>query len=239
MDQFGNSITLEQDGLVTPTAIVSADGIRTELSVDSRNHLTRITFSDGNFYGFEYTPDGLMLAETEPEGNRFVHIFDDRGRLTDVRDEEGGRWIYTRSVDDTGNVAVEMTTAENNITLFSDYTDSTGAHSSIVTDASGAQINYSRSDDGLSINKSLPCGTDVTMAYDTDPQYKFKYLREMTETMPSGLARVSSKNRSYADTNTDNIQDLITETITVNNRQTRISNNVLAAQKMITSTEGR
>jgi hypothetical protein len=88
-DQFGNTIHIERDAATdVPTAIISPDGIRTELSIDANNHLNRVTYADGSFYDFEYASDGLMLVETEPAGNRFEHIFDDKGRLKDVLDEE-------------------------------------------------------------------------------------------------------------------------------------------------------
>ncbi|MGD9227950.1 MAG: Ig-like domain-containing protein, partial [Desulfobacterales bacterium] len=39
-DQFGNLIKIERDENGVPTAIVSPDGIRTELTIDTNNHLT-------------------------------------------------------------------------------------------------------------------------------------------------------------------------------------------------------
>lgn len=89
-DQFGNQITIERDAAGVPTAIISADGIRIELTIDVDNQLTRITYPDGKFYNFEYTTGGLMTAEVEPIGNRFDHYFDDSGKLTDVQNQEGG-----------------------------------------------------------------------------------------------------------------------------------------------------
>ena len=80
-----------------PTAIISPDGIRTELTIDANNHLTQITYPDGNYYGFECTPDGLMTAKIDPDGNRFEHDFDSFGRLTNADDEESGHWNYTRT----------------------------------------------------------------------------------------------------------------------------------------------
>ena len=53
----------------------------TRLTIDANNHLTRITLPDNSFYSFEYTPEGLMLAKIEPNGNRFEHQFDSAGSI--------------------------------------------------------------------------------------------------------------------------------------------------------------
>ncbi len=61
-DQFGNPITIERDGNGVPTAVISADGIRTELTIDAHNRLTRVTYADQSYYEFEYTarrPDDI------------------------------------------------------------------------------------------------------------------------------------------------------------------------------------
>jgi len=63
-DQFGNiSINRDADGV--PISVVSPDGITT-LAIDDRNHLAEITYPDGSFYSFEYTPDGLMTDKIDP-----------------------------------------------------------------------------------------------------------------------------------------------------------------------------
>jgi YD repeat-containing protein len=61
----------------------------------------------------------------------------------------------------------------------------------------------------------------------------------MAETTPSSLERVTLKDKTYQDTNSDNIPDLITETVTVNGKSTTFENNVLQSQKTVTSPEGR
>ena len=57
--------------------------------------------------------------------------------------------------------------------------------------------------------------------------------------MPSGLEKVILKNKSYQDTNTDDLIDLITNTVTVNNKATTLVHNTLLAEKTITSPAGR
>jgi RHS repeat-associated protein len=238
-DRFGNLITVERNGNGVLTAIISPDQIRTALTIDASNHLTRVSYADDSYYDFEYTADGLMTAKIDPEGNRFGHTFNAKGRLTAVTDEQGGYWGYTRTVDEYGNVRVEMTTAENNATSYLDHTASNGVSTSDVTDTTGAQSAFSKSGDGLTVNHLLPCGMEMVFHYDVDSEYNFRTLSSMTETAPSGLARASVLKKTYKDTNTDELPDLITDTISVNNKTTTITHNTLQTQKMVTSPEGR
>jgi YD repeat-containing protein len=86
-DRFGSQITIDRDIDGLPVAIISPDGIMTSLSVDAKNHLSGIIYPDGSTFTFEYTEDGLMSAKVESEGNRFEHLFDATGRLTDATDD--------------------------------------------------------------------------------------------------------------------------------------------------------
>jgi YD repeat-containing protein len=239
IDQFGNRIKIERDSGGIPIAIMSPDGIRTELIIDANNHLEGVTYADGSFYDFVYTSDGLMLIETEPAGNWFEHVFDDKGRLKDVLDQEGGHWIYTRAVDVNSEILTEVLSAEGNLTSFFDHTDSTGKYTSTITDATGALTYFEQSDDGLTENHSLPCGTDLEYIYDLDSEYKYKYVKQMTESTPAGLGRLTTIDKIYTDTNDDDIADLIVETVTVNGKATGIQNDTLVAQKTVVSPEGR
>ena len=238
-DQFGNQTTIQRDGNGVPTSIISPDGLTTQLTIDSANHLTRITHPDGNFYSFEYTPDGLITAKIEPEANRFDHVFDSNGKLTDSTDEEGGHWQFNKTASANGDILTEVLTGEGNLTSYLDHTDSTGVYTSTITGPTGAQTLFSESGDGLTVNKTLACGMDLEFKYGVDSEYKFKFVKEMTETTPSALERVTLRDKTYQDTNADNTPDLITETVTVNNKSTSLENNVLQSQKKVTSPEER
>jgi RHS repeat-associated protein len=239
-DPLGNTILIERDAATSmPTAIISPDGIRTELSIDENNHLKRISYADGSFYDFDYTSEGLMLLETEPAGNAYEHVFDDKGRLTDVLDGEAGHWIYTREVNAKGEVLTQIQSAEDDITSFLDQTDSTGKYTSTITDPTGAETQFVQSDDGLTENHSLACGTELEYLYDLDSKYKYKYTKQVTESTPSGLERLTAIDKSYIDTDEDEIADLIVETATVNGKATTIEHNTLTAQKTVVSPEGR
>jgi RHS repeat-associated protein len=239
IDQFGNQTIINRDGNGVPTSIVSPDGITTMLTIDGSNHLTGITYPGGNNYSFEYTLDGLMTAMVEPAGNRFEHQFNSHGRLTDATDEEGGHWNYQRIGDANGNILTEVTSGEGNLTAYLDDTDSTGAYTSTITGPTGADTQYSQSANGFIVNKSLPCGMDLSFIYDVDSEYKFKYVKEMHETTPSGLEKIVLREKAYEDTNSDEIKDLITKTVSVNDKTTTLVNDVLQSEKAVTTPEGR
>ena len=238
-DKFGNQTIINRDSSGMPTSIISPDGLSTQLTIDADNLLTRITHPGGSFYSFEYTPDGLMTSKIEPEANRFKHVFDSNGKLTNATDEEGGHWQFTRTVSSNGGILTEMLTGEGNLTSYLDHTDSTGTYISTITDPTGSQTLFSESGDGLTVNKSLPCGMDLEFKYGVDSEYKFKYIKEMTEITPSKLERITLRDKTYQDTNADGIPDLFTETITINDKSTTLENNVLQSQKTVTSPEGR
>ena len=238
-DRFGNQTTIQRDANGIPTAITSPDGITTTLTIDADNHLTHITYADDSFYSFEYRADGLMTAETEPEGSRFEHVFDSLGRLTDVFDDEGGHWNYSRQVYGNGDILIDVVTGEGNLTSYLDHTYSTGRYTSTITGPTGAETVFSQSADGLTVEKSLACGMELEFKYGLDPQYKFKYVKEMRESTPSALEKVTLREKTYQDTNADNSPDLITETVKVNGKTTTRQNNVVESQSTITSAQGR
>lgn len=238
-DQFGRVTTIERDINGTVTAIVSPDGIRTALTVDGNQHLVRIAYSDGGYYDFDYTADGLLTVKTEPNGNGYEHRYDAEGRLSDVLDGEGGHWLFTRTVTQNGGILTEVTSGGGNTTTYLDQVDSTDAFASNITAPTGAVTVFSRSADGLVVNKSLACGMALDFTFDLDPEFKFKVVRELSEHTPGGLTRVTQLNKSYQDTDANDIPDLITQSVSVNGDVATFSNNTLQTQAISTSPEGR
>ena len=238
-DQFGNQITIQRDAGGVPTAIISPYGIRTELTIDGNNHLSRITYQDGNYYDFEYTADGLLTLKTQPSGNQFGHVFDSNGRITDFTDDEDGHWQFERTIQENGDILQETLTGEGNVTTYLDRNFSTGTFESTITDPSGTATLFTRSDDGLLENINLPCGVLRQLKYNTDPEYRFKYIEELTDGMPSSLQRTTQRNRTYADNDADGIPDIITDTITVNGKSNIIEQDIFQAVLDHTSPEGR
>ncbi len=238
-DNMGNVVTVERDGDGVPTAIISPDGVRNELTVDTDDHLTRIEYPDSTGYDFEYTLGGLMTKETEPNGNYFTHTFDANGRLTDAYDQEEGHKSFARTVLNNGDIETTVTTAEGNITTYLDHTDTNGTYSSTITDPDGLITDYTRSADELTVNKVLPDGTVLDFQYDYDPEYKTKYIKEMSAQTPAGLIMQTTSSRTYTDTNTDGAVDHIERTVTVNGKTSSSVNDTLTSQITQTSPLGR
>ena len=238
-DQFSNQTTIQRDPNGVVTSITSPDGLTTQLTIDGDNHLTRITYPGGSYYDFEYTPDGLMTAKVEPEANRFEHVFDSNGKLTDATVEEGGHWQFSKIASANGGILSEVLSGEGSLTSYLDHTYSTGEYVSTITGPSGSQTLYNNSANALIVNKSLPCGMDLEFKYDVDSEHKLKFIKEVTESTPASLEKTTLRDKTYQDTDSDGIPDLIAETVTVNDKSTTLENNVLQSQKTITSPEGR
>jgi RHS repeat-associated protein len=238
-DRFGNSTAIERDAAGRPFAVVSPDGMRTTLAVDSRNHLTGIRYPDGSAYGFEYTAAGLLTAKIEPAGNRFEHFFDSAGRLESASDQEQGNWQFAQSADAAGLVTSTTLTAEGAVTTYQDRTESTGAYTSRITDAAGGETVFSSAADGLTSRKSLSCGMVLDLLYGADTHYKFRTLKQTIETAPSNLKRTTLFEKTYQDTNGDWVPDRITQTVTLNGKVTTRLNDNLQGNTVITTPQGR
>ena len=237
-DRFNNQTTIQRDGSGIPTSITSPDNIITSLTIDGSNHLTKVTNPDNTSYSFTYTADGLMTDEYAPRNNHFIHQYDANGRITNISDPEGGTWNYSRTVDNAGNILVNVLTAEGNLTTYKDRTDSTGAYTSLKTEPAGATLTISHSSDGLTETAEL-CGMKQTTKYDLDSEYKFKYIKESAKTSPAGLSLTSAFTKTYQDTNADKKPDLITETTAINGKNWTSINNALTGIITNTSFLGR
>jgi RHS repeat-associated protein len=242
-DQFGNQITIEWLNGV-PTAIISPDGITTELTVDPvTNHLTHITYPDGSFYEFKYTPDGLLELKTQPKGNQFGHVFDSNGRITDFTDDEGGHWQFFRTPQPNGDVLHETLTGEGDRTTYLESSFSTGAQESITTSPWGSETVvdvFERAADGLRENLSLSCGMELEFTYDVDAEYTYKYVTEMIERTPfKGLERITQMSKTYTDEDEDGIPDLVSERTEVNGKMAEMLHDIPNSQMIMTSPEGR
>ena len=238
-DQFGNQTVIQRDAAGTPIAIVSPEGLTTTLTLDINQNLVSIAHPGGSYYDFAYTSGGLMTAEIEPNGNRFEHVFDACGRLSRVLDQEGGNWTYGRSFIDDGSVHVDVATGEGNLTSYIEYNDAAGVYTSIITDPTGADTFYTKSADGMTVSKSLPCGMELGFEYGIDTEYKQKYLTKETQTTPTGLEKVTEISKTYQDTDSDGVSDQITNTIDVNDKRKTVVHSVTTSQKVVTSPEGR
>ncbi|MEK7699391.1 MAG: RHS repeat domain-containing protein, partial [Planctomycetota bacterium] len=121
---------------------------------------------------------------------------------------------------------------------YKDFTDSTGAYTSIKTDPTGAITTTTNSSDGLTDTSQL-CGMKQTMKYDLDTEYKFKYLKESVNISQAGLSLTNAFTKTYQDTNADKKPDLITETTAINSKNWISTDNVLTGTLTNASPLGR
>jgi RHS repeat-associated protein len=238
-DRFGAATIIQRDLDGTPTGIVSPNGLQTGLTSDANGYLIQVTLPGGAPFAYQYDPAGLLTRETDPKGNVFGHEYDETGRLIEATDEEGGQWHFSKEAGEEGTVVYELSTGEGNATSYVDHLDASGQHTSVISSPTGAQTLFSRSADGLAVNKTLPCGMDLGFEYATDSEYGYKYVTEMHETTPAPLERVTLRQRTYEDTNQDDVPDLITETVTVNGKATTSVDSTLQGQRVTTSPEVR
>ena len=238
-DQFQNETNVRREESGVPYEIVSADGLVTKLTIDTNSYLTRVTYPNGAFYSFQYSSDGLMTTKVDPNGNSFHHYFDEAGRLVEALDQEGGDWIFERNVDAKGEAHTTVITGEEAFVSYSDRTSSTGTYASTITDSAGSITLFDQSPDGLSVLKSQSCGTVLGFDYDVDKQYGFRYVKEINESSPSGLSRVTKREKTYFDANSDHIPDVITDIVTVNNKPTQSTNDIPQRTRKIRSPLGR
>jgi YD repeat-containing protein len=238
-DRFGNETTIQRDAVNKPLSITSPDGIVTSLTVDSNNHLMEIRHPGNSAYSFTYTPSGLMTEMIDPNNNPFIHEFSSFGRVVRVSDSEGGEWQFDRSVDESGNVYASVLTGEGNLTQYLDTKDITGAYTSEVTNPAGGKTLSFGSADGLTGNSSLSCGMELGFEYGIDSKYKLRYIKQTTESTPALLEKVTLRDKTYQDTDADDIPDLITETVSANGNPTTLENDTLQSRRTITSPQGR
>ncbi|MBF0330149.1 MAG: hypothetical protein HQL10_13425 [Nitrospirae bacterium] len=237
-DRFGNTTTISRDGSGKPVSITSPDGIATGITVNSNGHISKITNPDGTNYTFAYTADGLMTDETKPRGDRYRHTYDANGRITNVYDPEGGSWSYTRIVDGTGTIFTTETTAEGNVIAYRDNNTSNG-YASIQTDPTGRITLIKRSTDNMQETIEPSCGIKQTKQYDLETQYKQRYLKQTTAVTPQGLTQNGITAKIYQDINSDKIPDIITDTITINNKNWSNTNDTITGTITTTSPLGR
>ena len=238
-DRFGNPTAIERDAAGRPFAVVSPDGLRTTLTVNGQNHLTGIRYPDGSAYGFEYTAEGLLTPRSTRPATASSTFSMPPAALQSASDQEQGNWQFAQSADAAGLVTSTTLTAEGAATTYQDRTESTGAYTSRITDAAGDETVFSSSADGLSARKSLSCGMVLDFLYGADAHYKFRTLKQAVETAPSNLKRTTLFEKTYQDTDGDQVPDRITQTVTLNGKVTTRVNDTRQGNTVITTPQGR
>jgi RHS repeat-associated protein len=235
-DQFNKAVTIERDNAKVPTALVSPNGHRTVLTIDSNNRLQQITYPDGGTYSFDYDPDGMLTVKTDPNGNRVNYRYSSTGKLGRITDEEGGSTVYTRRRNYDGSILIKVTSAEGKVRSYLD--DDKNGYRTVTTDANGNRTEFI-DPIGPTATSHLSNGTRLDYQYTLDQRSKRKYPQTVTETTPSGLARNTTRNRQYEDDNGDGAHDRFVNTISINGKPTIVEQDVIQAEIRTSSPEGR
>ncbi|MFZ2629976.1 MAG: carboxypeptidase regulatory-like domain-containing protein, partial [Desulfosalsimonadaceae bacterium] len=238
-DQFGNVTAIERTGSGVPYAIISPDGLRTELAIDNNNQLTRITCPDNSAYVFEYDNyDGLLTAKIKPNGNRFEHYFDSNGRVTYTNNQEGGLWEFDRIDNADGTVTSTVTTPNTGQTI-NRRVSFGGGETKTITTLAGDTSTTVISPDGLDSDSQTACGMHSRTFKDLDPFYGYTYTRSSLTATMSGLEMAASTTREYTDADNDGEPEQITTLLTTNNKTATLVHDIAAAAHTITSPENR
>ena len=99
-NMYDEVTTLNRDSNGTVTSIVSPHVQITYLAIDENSDLVEVQYEDTTSYTFEYERH-LMTLEREPNGNEFLHFFDEHGKVVKVIDAEQGEWLFNSATQST------------------------------------------------------------------------------------------------------------------------------------------
>ena len=158
-------------------------------------------YEDTSSYAFEYEHH-LMTVETEPKGNRFLHFFDEGGKIVKVIDAEQAEWRFGANTAENYGLHT-VTRASGDVIVYKNHFLVDGILKTEKTLPTGDTITYENAiDDSNSTMTS--CGMRTTSIYKKNPDgtlYKDPYthrrvLESVTVTTPSGLSKVTQYDKT-------------------------------------------
>ncbi|PHS32281.1 MAG: hypothetical protein COA92_07170, partial [Sulfurovum sp.] len=243
-DNYGEITTIERDSNATVTSIIAPHGQTTYLAIDAQGDLAEVQYEDTSSYVFEYERH-LMTVETEPNGNRFLHFFDDSGKVVKVIDAELGEWNFGSTSADTYGSHTVTRASGDIITYKNHFLENNTTLRTEKVLPTGDVIEYSHSIDD-SINSTLSCGMQSTNIYKTntdgsllkDPYTNRRVLESSTVVTPSGLSNISTLSREYL-YQRDGTLKRITNTSTTNSKTSQDIKNFKRHRSISISSEGK
>jgi len=220
-DGSGNLTRIERNGVGDPTAIVSPDGQRTELTLDANGYLATITNPAGETHRMAYTADGLLTRFEDPRGQTSTMTYDEAGRLVQDSNAAGGSQTLTRTVQASPpGTAVTVTTAEGAATLYKLEDLTTGDQRRTVTQPDGTQTLSVTGTDGKTTSTAAD-GTVSTLTRGPDPRFGMSApVTSQTVRTPGGRTASIATARTANLTNANDPLSLVTltDTVTTNGR---------------------
>jgi RHS repeat-associated protein len=240
-DADGDTVTIERDGAGNPTAIVAPDGQRTTLVVDSRKHLISVTSPENETWQMGYTDDGLLTRFTTPRGHASQFEYDALGRLVRDTNAAGGYFALARSEQQRG-YTVTKTSAESRVATYQVENLTTGNERRTLTAADGARSVTLRETNGKTTETAAD-GTVMVRVEGPDPRFGMQapVVTSMTVTTPAGKVANITGSRSAVLGTAGNPLSLttLTETVTLNGKQTQDVYTASSRTHLTTSPAGR
>ncbi len=97
---YDETTIINRDASGAVTSIEAPYGQTVYLDIGENGDLLEIQYEDTTSYTFEYE-NHLMTLEREPNGNEFLHFFDEEGKVVKIIDAEQGEWNF--EIKGTGN----------------------------------------------------------------------------------------------------------------------------------------
>jgi len=218
-DGDGNVTHIERNG-ATPTAIVSADGQRTTLTVDGHGYLATLTNPAGETTQLTSSADGLLQTYSTPRNHAYRFGYDSLGRLT--RDEDPATGFKTLDRTGTANTyTVTLTTALNRTSTYRVEPLATGGTRQRDTEPDGTQTEIRTGADAVRTTTAAN-GTVTSLTEGPDPRFGMQapIPKALTLRMPSGLTSSWAMTRAVTLGDPNNLLSLTsqTDTMTVNGR---------------------
>ena len=195
-DTFNNVTSLQRDENDILTSITASHGQINYIYLDGNSDLINVTYEDNSNYAFAYE-NHLMLSETEPNGNEFLHEFDENGRVVKVIDAEQGIWNFSSTPNDN-YTQTKVIRADGDEVTYKDYFLDNGSLVTQTTIASGDTFSSTSNVDGTS-SSSDRCGTIRSINYERekDPVTNKRVLSSVTVKRPSDLINTTNYSQNY------------------------------------------
>jgi RHS repeat-associated protein len=175
------------------TAIVSPDGLTSELSYASNGWLATVKNPTGEAHQFTLSDLGLLAQETDVAGRKHSFEYDSTGRLTKDTEASGSFQTLARSTDQS---TVTRTTARGLAYVHQRSTAKTGGELRTTTLPDGRVVTTT-STPGHAVTQQED-GTKVDTEFASDPRFGLvaKYPTTVTVTTPAGLKAKLTSSRS-------------------------------------------
>ena len=236
-DAFNNATTIQRDRESKVLSITSPHSHVNTISIDTNNDLVQLSYEDNSAYTFTYE-EHLMLSETEPNGNEFLHVFDENGRVVKIVDALNAEFLFSSTSFSNYN-ETKVSKPNSDITIYKDYMLENDVLLSETITPSNDTISTSSSADGLNTTTNR-CGVTSSVNYkaDKDPITLEKLPSTTLVSMPSGLSKTTHFSKEYK-LNTDNTLLSASSTTTTNGATTTTLRDYNTSTLTITSPESR